>query len=682
MSLRFVYPEFLFALSLIAIPIIIHLFNFRRFKKVAFTNVRFLKELKEETNSRSKLKHLLVLLSRILAVAFLVFAFAQPFIPQNKNAVISSDKAISVFVDNSFSMEAVGKEGTLLQQAQTKAREIALAFKQSDRFQLLTDDFIANQQRLMSRDEFLEQLQLIKISPSSKNISEILMRQKEALNNSGAKEKQTYIISDFQKTNYDLSLLKNDSNLKLSLIALESKKKNNVYADSCWLASPVVQINQPVELNVRLRNAGDTDTENIPLKLSINGVQKSVTSLAVAAGKSLDTKLSFTVTQPGWQIGEVAITDYPITFDDKIFIAFNIAQNAAVVAINQTSESNYLKRLFGADKFFLLQNFSVNQMDYTAMQQAKIVVLNNLQTISSGLSAELKKFCTNGGTLVVFPDSTADKTSYNELLQSLSADAFGDIVTGEDKVSRIELQSELYKNVFPKLPDNMDVPLVHKYFNTVASSQSNREVLLKMQGGGTLLSRYTTGKGKLYVFSIPLNTAFSNLVEHYLFAPTLYNIALYSQRQSQLFYTLGRDQSFIIDEAAVNGEEVFHLNNAALNYDVIPEHRAVNGGLSIYFGDQVKQAGNYELKFHNQTKAVASLNYNRNESDLDCYTAEDLTSQIEKYNLSQIKVINAIEGSVTKQLNELSEGIRLWKMCVILALLFLALEVLLLRLWK
>ena len=79
--MRFAYPEFLFALSLIAIPIVIHLFNFRRFKKIYFTNVKFLKDIKEETTSRSKLKHLLVLLSRILAVSFLVFAFAQPFIP-------------------------------------------------------------------------------------------------------------------------------------------------------------------------------------------------------------------------------------------------------------------------------------------------------------------------------------------------------------------------------------------------------------------------------------------------------------------------------------------------------------------------------------------------------------------------------------------------------------------------
>ncbi|HMX40777.1 MAG TPA: BatA domain-containing protein [Saprospiraceae bacterium] len=67
--MSFVFPAFLAALAVLAIPIIIHLFYFRRFKKVYFTNVRFLKEVKEETSNRQKLRNLLVLLMRCLAIA-------------------------------------------------------------------------------------------------------------------------------------------------------------------------------------------------------------------------------------------------------------------------------------------------------------------------------------------------------------------------------------------------------------------------------------------------------------------------------------------------------------------------------------------------------------------------------------------------------------------------------------
>lgn len=122
--MQFVYPAFLFGLAALAIPVIIHLFNFRRFKTVYFTNVRFLKNIQEETATKSKLKHLFILLSRLLAIAFLVFAFAQPFIPSNQSAKTTAHRAVSIYIDNSFSMEAVNNDEQLLNIAKRKAEEI------------------------------------------------------------------------------------------------------------------------------------------------------------------------------------------------------------------------------------------------------------------------------------------------------------------------------------------------------------------------------------------------------------------------------------------------------------------------------------------------------------------------------------------------------------------------------
>ena len=93
--MQFVNPLFLFGLFAIAIPVIIHLFNFRKFQKVYFTNVDFIEELKQQTQKQSQLKHLLVLLLRILAIASLVFAFAQPYIPVTENDV-KQDLCISI----------------------------------------------------------------------------------------------------------------------------------------------------------------------------------------------------------------------------------------------------------------------------------------------------------------------------------------------------------------------------------------------------------------------------------------------------------------------------------------------------------------------------------------------------------------------------------------------------------
>ena len=100
--MKFLYPEFLFGLFTLAIPIIIHLFNFRKSKKVYFSSTRFLKNVKKSTSQKLKLKHYLILFSRLLFLAFLVLAFAQPYLPgTDKNPQAES---VYIYLDNSWSM--------------------------------------------------------------------------------------------------------------------------------------------------------------------------------------------------------------------------------------------------------------------------------------------------------------------------------------------------------------------------------------------------------------------------------------------------------------------------------------------------------------------------------------------------------------------------------------------------
>src|SRR4051812_37597068 len=218
--MSFTYPAFLFALSAIAIPIIIHLFNFRKFKTVYFSNVRFLKEVKQETQAKSKLKHLLVLIARILFITFLVLAFAQPFIPSPNEKVIIGDKAVSIFIDNSFSMDAINKNGTLLDEAKKRAMEIVAAYKPTDRFQLLTNDFEGKHQRFVNKEEFSDLLDEVKITPATRSLSEITSRAFDQLKQSSSRNKVAFILSDFQKSITDFDKVKNDTGISVHLIPL------------------------------------------------------------------------------------------------------------------------------------------------------------------------------------------------------------------------------------------------------------------------------------------------------------------------------------------------------------------------------------------------------------------------------------------------------------------------------
>ncbi len=687
--MNFIYPGFLFALSAISIPIIIHLFNFRRFKKVFFTNVRFLQEIKQDTKSRSHLKHLLILIARILAVSFLVLAFAQPYRASKNIAALKERNKISVYIDNSFSMDAVGKNGSLIEEAKKKAREIARHYQPSDQFQLLTNDFEARHQRLVNREEMLNLIDDVQPSSSVRRLSEVILRQHAALNSNGADNNSARLlfeISDFQKSTADIDELKNDSATDISLVALASQKVNNLYIDSCWLSSPVVQLNAANELTVIIKNNSTSAAENIPVKLLINGTQRALASVNIPEYGSIETKLNFSINEPGWQSAVISITDYPVTFDDNYFFSFDVRNNLHVLAINGTAPSHYLNALFSNDSLFNYKNASENQVDYSSLGSNQLIVLNGIKSISTGLAQELKKFADKGGSLVVFPAGDMDISTYQSFLQSCGTNYYSSLNTNKDKVNKLTNEHLLFKDVFETkrggLPENLDLPVAEKYFPITKSTRSKEEVLMQMNGGSAFFTSTGVGRGKIYLSAVPLDETFSNFVKHALFVPVMLRIALISGRTVQHSYVIGRETEIEFSDTTLSGDNVFHLINKKENFDIIPESKMADGKTFIAVHDQLKKAGNYDLVANNKTDAAFAFNYDRKESDLRAYTNDELNSEIEKAKLQHISTLNPESKDLSYTLSREKEGVRLWKWCVLLALLFLACEVALIKFMK
>ena len=682
--MSFVYPEFLFALSALSIPVFVHLFNFRRFVTVYFSNVQFLREVKIETQSRSRLKHLLVLAARLLTIACLVLAFAQPFIPAKNSSATTPEGAAGIFIDNSFSMEANGTSGTMLNDAKNKAKEIASAFPPSQKFQLLTNDFEGHQQRLVNREEFLELLEEVKISPSVKTLSEIYSRQKDALKSQGNTGGSAYIISDFQKSISNIEEIKADSGLSCYFIPVTPAQSNNLYIDSCWFSTPIRQLNRPEELKLRIKNNSDEDYENIPVKLMLNGTQKALASFSVAAQSETEVPLSFTLSETGLQLGELSITDYPVTYDDRFFFTFNVAKNIPVLCINGKEESKSINSLFGTDPYFILDNQNEKSVNYASLPNYSLVIANEISTVSSGLAQELKRFAQAGGSVLIIPAQNADINSYNELLLSLESGSISGKDSSATKVGSINYQSEIFANVFEKKKENknLDLPVVSKH--DILSKNTNRreEILIKLNNSESFLSKYVSGKGNAYLLSVSLSDNFSNFARHAIFVPTLYNIALFSQPARPLFQTIGKEQSTEFANTNIAGESVYRITSTDNTFEIIPEQKIIGPLTSVVFGNQLKEAGNYLLKAKTDTIFGLSFNYDRKESVLQYLTSEELENMADKAGSGNFSVVETNNKSLALTLTELNEGIKLWKWFVWLALAFIVSEVLLIRLLK
>ncbi|MGB4903438.1 MAG: BatA domain-containing protein, partial [Saprospiraceae bacterium] len=208
--MQFLFPAFLTAAFVIAIPIIIHLFNFRRYKKVFFTNVAFLRSIQQTSNSRKKVQQWLVLACRCLALIALVMAFAQPFF-ETKGKVKQGTNYSFIYLDNSFSMGASTSEDNLLEKAKETAHQIVSGFGADDKFQIITNNLEGGQQQWLNKEEANAVIDEKVISPQFKTFSQIFKTIQQNFKISGQGKYNAFFLSDFQVNAADLAKLKDTS---------------------------------------------------------------------------------------------------------------------------------------------------------------------------------------------------------------------------------------------------------------------------------------------------------------------------------------------------------------------------------------------------------------------------------------------------------------------------------------
>ena len=673
--MQFLFPIFLFALAAVAIPIIIHLFHFRRFRTVYFTNVRFLREVKEENSSRRKIRDLLVLLARCLAVAMLVLGFAQPFLPRNTEGVKKGEQAVSVYLDNSFSMNALSKDLSLLEKAKQKAREIVQAYAADDKFQVLTSDFEGRHQRLVSKDEALNLIDEIKTTPSVQELSKVLTHQQQALNSTNAPNKTAFILSDFQKNVTDIPNFK-DTTLDINLVPLTAVQEKNIAIDSAWFESPMQMMGQTNPLIVRVTNYTSENAENVKLSLKLDGQDKPVGLLNIKAHSSVEDTINITILRTGWHEADLSITDFPVQFDDHLFFTFNVPPQINVLVISDGGGNRFLESAMAGVRSFKVTNQSSGNVTYSQFPQYQMVVLSNLVSVSSGLAAELTQYAKNGGNVVTFPAPSVDLTSYSNFFNTAQSNNLNGFETTPREVATVNLDEFVFKDVFTNKNVNMKLPSTTGNYRL---TNRNGENLLTYRDGSSFVTKNRVGQGHIYICAAPLDDKISTLARSgEIFVPMLYKMAISSAKEWKIGYVIGKDDYIEADSKGLGGEKTYKMKGPKEEF--IPEQRIVAGKAILGVKDGTKEAGFYNL-FTRPDSALYKFgfNFDRRESVLDYYDVKSLQT----YERKNLKVFDeTVEANFTAIVGERNQGVSLWRWCLILALTFLAAETLLLRFWK
>ena len=636
MGMQFKHPEILWALFLLIIPILIHLFQLRRFTKTPFTNVAMLQKVVSESRKSNTLKKWLLLFTRLLLLAAIILAFAQPFSSSN---TALQEKETVVYLDDSFSMQAKNNGISLLEKA---VQDIVKNIDGERTFSLFTNERTFANVKL---SDVQNSLLSLPYSYKQLNLEEIGLKANSLFSSNNGTVKNLIVLSDFQERISEGNI-QLDTTIRTHFVPMEPKEVGNISIDSVFVQEG---LNDQNTLKVFL-SGGTTDN---PLPISLFNDNELIAKTAAKFNSDGSAEVEFTIPANQRLNGRLSIMDNALGYDNRFYFNINDKKKVKVLAISE-SDSDYLDRLF-RDGEFEFQKYGLAQLDYSVLDEQNVVVLDNLTSIPNSLQNVLRTFKNEGGSLIIVPASTADVASYNSLLSAWSGTQLTQKVVSETRLTQITFDHPLYRNVFEQRVTNFQYPFVKAYYNV----QTSLPIALAMDGGNPFL----LGDDGFYVFTVPLELENSNFINSPLIVPTFYNMAQSSLQQSRPYQTIG-ETSVVDVPAEMGNDEILKVSKEG--YEFIPLQQNFPNRVRLTFDQNPTEDGIYGIIQNQQLLQNISFNYPRTES------------QLKYLDLGSLENVNTMDSipELFEYLKAENDIAAYWKWFVILALLLALIEVL------
>ncbi|MEN8249757.1 MAG: BatA domain-containing protein, partial [Bacteroidota bacterium] len=476
--MNFIQPLFLYGLAAAIIPVVIHLFDFRRTKKVYFSNTKLLYQVKEATRSFYNLKHLLILLTRILFIVFLVGAFAQPYLTPEGDKGLVSDQ-VGIYIDNSLSMSnLVEQDETGLGLSKRVAQKLIDLYPSGTQFVIQTSFDEKSIYAYRSRQEAKNYLNDIEYTARSRPVNEILSRFENTF--SGSKPGDILLFSDFQASS-GIGTVKGDSATRLIVLPVTMETYNNVVVDTAFISNPLELDASKRTLTVKIRNYGNMEVSNLPIKIFMNDRQLSVTSATVSPEKSTVMNFNIGANREDKEPGRIILEDYPVSFDNELFFNLQSIEKIKVVQLTNQEPSQYVSAVYGNTQLFDQKIMLTSNIEYQALEEADLIVLNQLSEVYPGLAIRLKEQVQLGASILVIPGIDANPDSFRSLVMNLN------LATNDEvkiPIQTPDFSRPFFKDILEKTKDNISMPSARIKW----SWGNDRNALLKLIDGTPYLS--------------------------------------------------------------------------------------------------------------------------------------------------------------------------------------------------
>ena len=666
--MQFLYPNILWCLFALAIPIIIHLFNFRRHKIVYFSNTATLKTIEQENAKTKKLKYIIALIMRMLFVAGLVFAYAYPYNPEQKLKTDDADNLVAVYIDNSMSMHSQSSEVSLIEDARALARKMVSNISPSQRFVLLTNSRQPDNEYPMNQDEMLMSIDAMQTEASPMSFNNLYENLQMIMKRNGFKSASLFIYSDFQDNMMNLDGIVADSAIQIVAMPLKSDYQQNIYIDTVWLSSPILQKDLANEINVRVVNESSKEIKGLPVNFEIDGKAVAFNTIDVPANGRNDISMQFILNENGK--GSVSINDFPITFDDAYNFTLNVRPVIKIVELSTDNGVAAIQTLFSNDSLFNYTRIDPRRIDQQYLSDCQLIIVDGDDIINETMMQSILDLAKDGCSVVLLPSNSSE---------SFENSNFSDDTLS---VSMISSQHPFFDDIFVSIPNNADLPKVYKHVQINKTKFSNTLSLISLQNGTSFFTLSKIGAGNFFSFASRFDKDWTNFTENSLFVPIMYKIAMLGNQVNRLSYTIGVDKELTINDITAFSEGDIRIRDIENSFEMIPMVEFRNNRVMIRLYDELPGAGFYTINHGDEVIETTAWNNSRLESKMKFFDREKVDKLLKDKGLNVLAVVKSDDIRSNDVMEMMVRRSMMWKSFIIIALISLLIEILVLRFWK
>ncbi|HRI86137.1 MAG TPA: BatA domain-containing protein, partial [Ignavibacteria bacterium] len=701
--MNFLNPSVLIGLFAVSIPILIHLLNLRKLKKVDFSTLMFLKEIQKSKMRRIKLKQLLLLALRIFVIAFLVLAFSKPVLENYSFSADAEGKStVLIFLDDSFSMDAHDVNGRYFDQAKRTVSGILENYSESDEIILIPSSITGfkNSAGITGGiSEIKDSLEFLKVSYKPFKLNDAFILSEQILKNSVNPNKDVFIISDFQSVNIDerSEIFKNKDASDVNYFFIKSGSRNisNLSLDSLAVISKIPAKFGNIRLSVNLTNHSETPVFNKSLKLFIDGKLAEENLTDVNAKSFTKKEFSFTADRAGDIHGYIELAadnlqEDELTQDNRIYFDIYVPGKIKVGMIGNPENFKFVNAALNSAQNLTPDENSENlfeilyQNDVTEdIFNKDVLMISTDQSFSGNDGKMLSEFLEAGKGIFIFLNESTDIENFNSNISSvLNVPVIEKLKTDELqnlnlKFGKIDFENPLIAEIFRNKQLNItsesliDFPDIRKYFQLIMNDKSFPVITLS--DNRAFISETELPKGKFLMSAVSAGTGFSDFPLNNIFPPLMIRSVFYLNSDFSFTNENMIGRSNVISVKGL--KHITGLNSPDGNFTEI--NYGISGPsdkfLIIPYSESTASKGLYIINDSAGNKFGFSLNSDPAESKTGVLSEEEIDVVIKNFglvNAVQIKDINNISAVISEK----RTGTSLWKYFLIAALFFLALE--------